>query len=144
MAGVLEIVVPSIQAVRAGLSPGEIPRVIRIGLARRLTFDEMLSVGRLDLISDLEVREAISHYYWLHEDTEARIESRRTRLPGFSYELSREDANAAVAGSAAYTGDRDLLAAAVASGELHRAATAEVALSGYHSRILSDSHRRET
>ena len=100
--------------------------------ARRLTFNEILSVGRLDLISDLEVREAISQYYWLHEDTEARIESRRTSLPGLSYELVREETNADVtAGSAVLTVDRELLAATLASGELHRAATAEIAFSRY-------------
>ena len=100
--------------------------------ARRLSFDEILSVGRLDLIADLEVREAISRYYWLHEDTEARIESRRTSLPGLSYELVREKTNSDVPkGSAVYSVDRALLAASLASGELHRAATAEITFSHY-------------
>jgi hypothetical protein len=110
--------------------------------ARRLTFNEILSVGRLDLISDLEVREAISRYYWLHEDTEDRIESRRTSLPGLSYELVREETTTDVPeGSAVYTVDPDALAATLASGELHRAATAEMAFSRY---LLANSERLTT
>ena len=95
--------------------------------ARRVTFDELLSVGGLRLIRDVELREAISRYYWLHEDTEDRVESRRSELPRLVYSLVLlgEDPEDAEVGS------QPALIRAVRSGQLRESAASELNFTRY-------------
>lgn len=56
-------------------------------IARRITFDELLSSGRFRLIRSPELREMIAAYYSLDQDTHSRIEERETGFPAMSYQL---------------------------------------------------------
>ena len=104
--------------------------------ARRVTFDELLSVGGLRLVTDLQVREAISQYYWWHEDTEDRVEARRTDFPRLSYSLvilrPAAHANGEAPGDGTgMDGSYEPLRRAIESGHLRRAATAELNFTRY-------------
>lgn len=103
--------------------------------ARTVTFDELLSVGALGLITDVQVREAISDYYWWHEDTEDRVEARRSSFPQLAYSLilrvPSETSENQPNGSDAATAPADALRDAIRSGELHRAARAELNFTRY-------------
>jgi hypothetical protein len=55
--------------------------------AQRTTFDELVGSGKLGLIRDAEVREAIGDYYKLERATSDRINERETAYPRISYQL---------------------------------------------------------
>lgn len=103
--------------------------------ARRVTFDELLSIGALGLIADVQVRDAISDYYWWHEDTEDRVEARRSGFPRMAYTLVHDVASETPAdpsnGSGGVTASAAGLREAIRSGELHRASRAELNFTRY-------------
>jgi hypothetical protein len=58
-------------------------------VARRITFDEILSSGKFRLIRKPELREMIAAYYSADQDAHNRIEERETDFPKLSYQLVR-------------------------------------------------------
>lgn len=114
--------------------------------ARRVTFEELLSVGGLGLIEDVRVREAINGYYWWHEDTEDRVEARRSDLPRLAYSLVLDPSDG-IAGdhdSRSLTVSADALRAALRTGELHRSSRAELNFTRYQFAVTEDLLERAT
>jgi hypothetical protein len=58
-------------------------------VARRITFDELLSSGKFRLIRKPKLREMIAAYYSADQDAHNRIEERETDFPKLSYQLVR-------------------------------------------------------
>ncbi len=96
--------------------------------ARTVTLDEILSIGALDLVRDPDVRRAINDYYWWHEDTEDRVEARRSDLPAVAYSLLVPAADHRAESMSVSPDD---LRASIRSGELHRAARGELNFTHY-------------
>ena len=57
------------------------------GLARRATFDDLMGAGRLQIISDPDIRTQIANYCRDYQDSDNRIDERETAYPGLSYQL---------------------------------------------------------
>jgi len=110
--------------------------------ARTVTFDELLSIGALGLIHDVRVREAISDYYWWHEDTEDRVEARRSGFPRLAYTLVLDVPSETPAGPSNGSGGLTVSAAglreAIRSGELHRESRAELNFTGYQMAVTEN------
>jgi len=82
-----------------------------------------------------ELSGAISDYYWWHEDTEDRVEARRSGFPRLAYTLVLDVPSETPAGPSNGSGGLTVSAAglreAIRSGELHRASRAELNFTGY-------------
>jgi len=84
--------------------------------ANSTTFDEMRSTGRLGLIRDTEIRQAVQEYYARYEIDRATMDARRTTFGPLSYELVRRPTvSASLAAGQARSGAWDLVAAADAA-----------------------------
>jgi hypothetical protein len=57
------------------------------GLASRSTYDDLLGSGKLGLIRDRDIRQAIATYYLSYESEGERIDERETPYPDMSYAL---------------------------------------------------------
>lgn len=55
--------------------------------AVRTTYEELVSTGSLNLISDTVVRNEISSFYVANFDSSIRVQERRSRFPEISYQL---------------------------------------------------------
>jgi hypothetical protein len=106
------------------------------------TFDEMVSSGQLGLIRDATLRSELSQYYRLYENSRFGIETRRTRLAPFSYELVRRPAWSRTTGTtdfkAAELSDEELavLASPQLLADLRRLLTAELNQASFASERL--------
>lgn len=98
--------------------------------ATRVTFDELLSSGRLGLIRSDEVRTMIATYYDLAQDSFIRIDERETDYPGFSYQLAPR-INEFELDPALSRNEIARLAAAAYATDLTRYATAELNLARF-------------
>jgi hypothetical protein len=133
--------VEALAEVAADLTAGAALAYSALTQAERTTFDELVSSGRLDLITDPDVRAELQAYYARVDLNGRRLEARVTRYAPLAYELVPRDSEATVS-TGLGEGDLRRIGERVLRSEVEGAAIAEKNRSRERRRIADRLHRQ--